>query len=198
MNKLPKMNNKEVLLSCIQALSTDYVTDDYKPYLELAESGKKEFKSYLPLLKKVDEYHNYLENGETDCSELGLDILNTVLDIEDVDYNGDNLSYIEEVVIEFFHTQYSTTKMDYLERSQDTLGKIDKLRTSLDYTTPLSNIGLRAQYERLESDILNKRISRDCALDRLEDLETACFYAGDDSDELNLSNLRGLINITDL
>lgn len=198
MNKLPKMNNKEVLLSCIQALSTDYVTDDYKSYLELAESGKKEFKSYLPLLKKVDEYHNYLENGETDCSALGLDILNTVLDIKDVDYNGDNLSYIEEVVIEFFHTQYSTTKMDYLERSQDTLGKIDKLRTSLDYTIPLSNIGLKAQYDKLKSDVLNKRISRDCALDRLEDLETACFYAGDDSDELNLSNLRGLINITDL
>ena len=49
---------------------------------------------------------NYLENGETDCSELGLDILNTVLDIKDVDYNGDNLSYIEEVVICLMHNPY--------------------------------------------------------------------------------------------
>lgn len=198
MNKLPKMNNKEVLLSCIQALSNDYVTDDYKSYLELAEAGKKEFKHYLPLLKMVDKYHNYLENETTDCSELGLEILNTVLDVEGIDYNGDDLGYIEEVTIEFFHTQYSATKMDYLERSQDTLSKVEKLRTSLNYTTPLTNVGLRAQYERLKSDVLNKRISRDSALDRLEDLETACFYAGDDSDELDLSSLRGIINTTDL
>ena len=47
MNKLPKMNNKEVLLSCIQALSNDYVTYDYKSYLELAEAGKKEFKHII-------------------------------------------------------------------------------------------------------------------------------------------------------
>lgn len=198
MNTVQKPN-KEILLSCFQALSDDYVTNDYKGYLTLAKEVGTDYNQHLELLEKVDMYYEHKNKDIEEHLKLGVDILETVLNMKNVKFCKDDLQYMEEVALSFITEElHKSNDMFSYERGQSVLAKIEALGLDLNCSTPLTNVGFVSLFNKLESDVLNKKVSRDSALDRLDDLSVACVYAGSPEYEIKLVELRGVINTTKL
>ena len=205
MIKLENMKEKVLLVSA-QAISDDYVCDDYKMVetevkdIVSVDEDALQLKDYY--LEQFKRLHKFQENEDLDRferSDLCLDILENAIALVS-ELKGENHRYLENVCMYVQEEIISYTyRPEDLERFEKVLESVEKLGLSEGYNVPLTRVGFEDVISRLEANVKECKIDRDKALDIWEDLNSCkSFIKFTDKDKRRLNDLLGLINVTRL
>lgn len=205
MIKLENMK-EQVVLASAQAISDDYVCDDYKALekevktiVAVDEDALQLKEYYLEQFRRLHEFQENKELSKTDKDSLCLDILEKAIALVKV-LKGEKHRYLENVCMEVQEEIYSHPFSDVsLERFDKVLESVEKLGLGEGYNIPLTRVGFEDVISRLETNVKDCKIDRDKALEIWEELNSCnSFIKFTKQDKKRLNDLLGLINVTRL
>ncbi|GAA0101428.1 hypothetical protein UT300012_21430 [Paraclostridium bifermentans] len=205
MLKLENMK-ESILLVSAQAISNDYVCDDYKALekqvksIIAVEEGEIELKEiYLEQFRRLHEFQESTKLTELDKNLLCLDILEKAITLVKV-LKGNKHRYLEGACMDVQDRLYgSAFRLQDINRFQGIMESVERLGLDEEYNVPLTRVGFEDIIKRLSSNIENHKITRDKALEIWEELDSCkSFIKFTGKDKTRLNNLLGLINVTKL
>ena len=205
MIKLENMRDKVVLASA-QAISNDYVCDDYKALekevksiVAIDEDALQLKEYYLEQFKRLHEFQENKDLSNIERTELCLDILEKAVALVKV-LKGEDHRYFESVCMEVQEGVISSTyRPEDFDRFERVLEDVERLGLAEGYNVPLTRVGFEDVLSRLETNVKNCKVDRDKAMEIWEELNSCnSFIKFTDEDKKRLNDLLGLINVTRL